>query len=208
MAAVFGVKLLTNSPGLLIGRGRKSQISRDFWRQILGKIGRFRGSFRGKPHQKAIGKKGAILWLFSWQISLEIDQFGADQTSINEPMAKPFISWLVPSFSQHNLHLVVSGRCLHVPVTKFQDKFANLRQVNSPYSWNKFQICCTDMYLIRFLPNFAVFFVFLWISRDFADLPQFRGSATARNIRSPEIPTFSWVGGGGVYITSCVTGYQ
>ena len=50
-------------------------------------------------------------------------------------------------------------------VTKFQDKFASLRQVNSPYSWNKFQICCTDMYLIRFLPNFAVFFVFLWISR-------------------------------------------
>ena len=114
---------------------------------------------------KAIGKKGAILWLFSWQISLEIDQFGADQTSINEPMAKPLISWLVPSFSQHNLHLVVSGRCLHVSVTKFQDKFASLRQVNSPYSWNKFQICCTDMYLIRFLPNFAGFRGFTWISR-------------------------------------------
>ena len=70
------------APGLLIGRGRKSQISRDFWRQIRGKIGRFRGSFRSKPHQKAIGKKGPILWLFSWQISLEIDQFCADQTSI------------------------------------------------------------------------------------------------------------------------------
>ena len=80
-------------------------------------------------------------------------------------MAKPLTSWLVPSFSQHNLRLVVSGRCLHVSVTKFQDKFASLRQVNSPYSWNKFQICCTDMYLIRFLPNFAVFCVFLWISR-------------------------------------------
>ena len=50
-------------------------------------------------------------------------------------------------------------------MTKFQDKFASLRQVNSPYGWNNFQICCTDMYLIRFLPNFAVFFVFLWISR-------------------------------------------
>ena len=95
------------------------------------------------------------------------------------------ISWPVPSFSQHNWRLVVSGRCLHVSVTKFQDTFARLQQVNSPNSWNKFQICCTDMYLIRFLPNFAVFFVFLWISRDFADLPEFRGSATARNIRSP-----------------------
>ena len=100
-------------------------------------------------------------------------------------MTKSLTSWLVPSFSQHYLHLVVSGRCLHVSVTKFQDKFASLRQVNSPYSWNKFQICCTDMYLIRFLPNFAVFFVFLWITRDFADLPEFHGSATARNIRSP-----------------------
>ena len=67
-------------------------------------------------------------------------------------------------FSQHNLRLIDLGHCLHVSVTKFQDKFASLRQVNSPYSWNKFQICCTDMYLIRFLPNLAVFFVFLWIS--------------------------------------------
>ena len=68
-------------------------------------------------------------------------------------------------FSQHNLRLIDLGHCLHVSVTKFQDKFASLRQVNSPYSWNKFQICCTDMYLIRFLPNLAVFFVFLWNSR-------------------------------------------
>ena len=83
-------------------------------------------------------------------------------------MAKPLTSWLVPSFLQHNLRLVVSGRWLHVSVTKFQDKFASLRKVISPYSWNKFQICCTDLYLIRFLPKFAVFFVFLWISRDFA----------------------------------------
>ena len=76
-------------------------------------------------------------------------------------MAKPLTAWLVPSFSQHiNLLLEVSGRCLHVSVMKFQDKFASLRQVNSPYSWNKFQICCTDMYLIRFLPNFTVFSCF------------------------------------------------
>ena len=39
--------------------------------------------------------------------------------------------------------------------------------------------------MIRFLPNFAVFCVFLWISQDFTDLPEFRGSTTARNIRSP-----------------------
>ena len=80
-------------------------------------------------------------------------------------MAKPLTSWLVPSFSQHNLRPVVSGCCLHFSVTKFQDKFTSLRQVNSLSSWEKFQISCTDMYLIRFLPNFAVFCVFLWISR-------------------------------------------
>ena len=80
-------------------------------------------------------------------------------------MAKPLTSWLVPSFSQHNLRPVVSGCCLHFSVTKFQDKFTSLQQANSLSSWEKFQICCTDMYLIRFLPNFAVFCVFLWISR-------------------------------------------
>ena len=46
--------------------------------------------------------------------------------SRNEPMAKPLTSWLVPSLSQHNLHLVVSGRRLHVSVTKFHDKFAEI----------------------------------------------------------------------------------
>ena len=108
-------------------------------------------------------------------------------------MAKPLTSWLVSSFSQHNLCLVVLGRCLHVSVTKFQDKFASLQQVNSPNSWNKFQICCTDIYLIRFLPNFAVFCVFLWISQDFTDLPEFRGSATAWNIRSPDYTVYMYM---------------
>ena len=42
------------------------------------------------------------------------------------------------------------------------------------------------MYLEIFLADFAVFRVFLGISRDFAEIPEFRGSATARNIRSPE----------------------
>ena len=130
--------------------------------------------------------KWRILWLFSGQISLEINRFCTDQTSVfnvlltevvinfalsttiwsrNELMAKPLTSWLVPSFSQHNLRLVVLGRRLHISVTKFRDKFASLRQVNSPSSWDKFQKCCTDMYLIRFLPNFRVLCVFLWISR-------------------------------------------
>ena len=42
------------------------------------------------------------------------------------------------------------------------------------------------MYLEIFVADFAVFRVFLGISQDFTEIPEFRGSATARNIRSPE----------------------
>lgn len=49
-------------------------------------------------------------------------------------MVKLLTSQLVPSYSQHNLHLVVLGRHLLISVTKFQDKIASLRQVNSPTS--------------------------------------------------------------------------
>ena len=42
------------------------------------------------------------------------------------------------------------------------------------------------MYLEIFPADFAVFRVFLGISRDFAEIPEFRGSPTARNIRSPD----------------------
>ena len=41
------------------------------------------------------------------------------------------------------------------------------------------------MYLEIFLADFAVFRVFFGILRDFVEIPEFRGSATARNIRSP-----------------------
>ena len=40
------------------------------------------------------------------------------------------------------------------------------------------------MYLEIFLVDFAVFRVFWGISRDFTEIPEFRGSATTRNIRS------------------------
>ena len=42
------------------------------------------------------------------------------------------------------------------------------------------------MYLEIFVADFAVFRVFWGISRDFAEISEFRGSATARNIRSPD----------------------
>ena len=141
-------KKKSNFAGFLGTNSRKN-------RRILQE---FRGSFQGKLHQNAIGKKRPILWLFSRQISLEIDRFCADQTSLfnvflteviicsfNNNMlqkwtnGKAFNIMARAQFSQHNLRLVVLGCCLHVSVSKFQDKFSSLQQVNSPCSWNKFQ---------------------------------------------------------------------
>ena len=121
------------------------------------KSGGFCGYFKGKFYWKLIGfvlLRPVILTFFKQRLSFALS---TTIRSRNEPMARPLTSWLVPSFSQHNRHLVVSGRCLHVSVMKFQGKFASLQQVNSPNSSNKFQICCTDIYLIYFV----VFCMFL-----------------------------------------------
>ena len=90
--------------------------------------------------------------------------------SRNEPLAKLLTSWLVPSFSQHNLQLIVLECCLLVVVMKFQDKFASSRQSNSPNSNDKFQ------------NNMLYQHILIWISQDFADLPEFLSSGTALNI--------------------------
>ena len=69
---------------------------------------------------------------------------------------------LLPSFLQHNLRTPVVLGCLLVVVTKFQGKLASLQQVSSPNSQDNFQICCANMYLVRFLANFAEFRGFTW----------------------------------------------
>ena len=43
-------------------------------------------------------------------------------------MEKLLTSFLVPSFSYHNLRLVVLGHCLVIVVMKFQDKSIKQRQ--------------------------------------------------------------------------------
>ena len=83
---------------------------------------------------------------------------------------------LCPGFRNINLRTPGSFGTLF---PRGSDEFARLRQVNNSNSQDKFQICCTDMGLVEFQANFAVFRVFLSISRDFADIPEFRGSATA-----------------------------
>ena len=94
--------------------------------------------------------------------------------SRNEPMVKPLMSWLVPSFSQHNLHLVVSGHCLHVSVTKFQDKFAEMNFIIMLYRHVSHKICIKFCGILRAFVNIA-------------DLPEFHSFATKRNITSPEL---------------------
>ena len=142
--------------GLLIGSGKKSNFA-----GFLGANSRknrlilrhFRGNVWAKLRRKSISKKGRFCGYFWGKILLDVDRLCADQTSVFNVFLTEVI---ICSFNNNTLQKWTNGKaCLHVSVTKFQDKFASLRQVNSPYSWNKFQICFTDMYLIRFLPNFA-----------------------------------------------------
>ena len=61
----------------------------------------------------------------------------------------------------------------------------------------------TDMYLEIFLADFSVFRVFFGISRDFAEIPEFRGSTTARNIRSPSKLLEKCLKVGSIFVIIC-----
>ena len=59
---ISGTKQTVRNTGLLIFRGKKSKISRDFQGQIHGKIGRFCGIFAGRKSKFA--EKSADFWYF------------------------------------------------------------------------------------------------------------------------------------------------
>ena len=108
-------------------------------------------------------------------------------------MAKPLTSWLVPSFSQHNLRLVGSGCCLHVSVTKFWDKFASLREVNSPNSWNKFQIIMLYRYVFDNIST--KFHGISWVFMNFAGFHGFTRISRLRDnakYQKPWLWEFGW----------------
>ena len=71
----------------------------------------FRGSFRGKFSPKGIGKKRLILWLFSGQISLQIDQFCTDQTSIFNVFLREVI---ICSFNNNTLEKWANGKAFNI----------------------------------------------------------------------------------------------
>ena len=72
--------------GLLVGRGKKSQISRDFQGQIRGKNGRFRGNFAGifevSFAEKRLVKNGRFREGFPSKFWLESEWFCADLRKI------------------------------------------------------------------------------------------------------------------------------
>ena len=90
---------------------KKSQISRDFQKQNRGKIGRFRGNFRGKLGRKTIGQKKQILWLFLGRISWEIDRFCPDQTSVFYVFLTEVI---ICSFNNNTLQKWTSGKAFNI----------------------------------------------------------------------------------------------
>ena len=71
----------------------------------------FHGSFRSKLHQKAIGKKWPILWLFSRQILLEIAWFCADQTSVFNVYLTEVI---ICSFNNNMLQKWTNGKAFNM----------------------------------------------------------------------------------------------
>ena len=95
--------------GLLIGRREKSQIRDKFAEKLAYFVG-FCGKFHGKLHRKAIGKKWPILWLFSRQISLEIDQFSPDQTSVFNVFLTEVI---ICSFNNNTLKKWTNGKAFN-----------------------------------------------------------------------------------------------
>ena len=72
---------------------------------------------------------------------------------------------LLPSFSQSKNVWKFRDVVYSLQWRSFKVNLASLQQVSSPNSQDNFQICCADVYLVRFLANFACFCLFLWILR-------------------------------------------
>ena len=83
--------------GLLVGRGKKSQISRDFQGQIRGKTADFPGISREFSRPKVIGKERLISWKLPEQMSLESNWFCAALMKVfNE--TRCFIAFIQASY--------------------------------------------------------------------------------------------------------------
>ena len=119
--------------GLLIFRGKKSKISRDFQGQIRGKIGRFRGIFAGKKskfiekladftgnfreklHQETISKKQPISQDFFWQILLKSINFASIWPALFNVVFLTGI--IICSFNNTSLEKWVNAKAIDIMVS-------------------------------------------------------------------------------------------
>ena len=128
-----------DTTGLLIFRGKKSKISRDFQGQIRRKIGRFRGilaekvkfrrifggklleksadftgNFGGKLRQETISKKQPISLDFFWQISLKSINFA----SIWPALFNVFLTGIIIcSFNNSSLEKWANAKAINIMVS-------------------------------------------------------------------------------------------
>ena len=92
----------------------KSQISKDFYGQILRKIGRFHGKFRGKLRQETISKKQPISLDFFWQISLKSINFA----SIWPALFNVFLTGIIIcSFNNSSLEKWANAKAINIMVS-------------------------------------------------------------------------------------------
>ena len=91
----------------------QSQISRNFQGQIVRKIGRSHGKFRGKLRQETIGKKQPISLDFFWQISLKSINFA----SIWPALFNVFLTGIIMcSFNNSSLEKWANAKAINIMV--------------------------------------------------------------------------------------------
>ena len=129
------------------------------------KNGWFHGNFQSKVCTKSIIDFALISQVCSMFFNKDNYLLFQQQSAWEMSQWAGFNIITTAQFSQHNLCLIVLGCCLLIVVMKFEDNFASLRQLNSPNSRDKFQICCINMHLTRFLANLVGFRSFTRILR-------------------------------------------
>ena len=121
--------------GLLVGREKKSQISRDFQGQIRGKkwpISReIRGIFEATFAEKLLVKRMPISWELPEQISLESDWFWVDLRNIFNETRRSYsiYSGFIPYFTSKLIEHDINNK--RIRILKIHLPFNLLRRVSS-----------------------------------------------------------------------------
>ena len=129
------VKQRIHTSGLMVGRGKKSQISRDFQGQIRGKNGRFREKFAGFSRPVSLKNDWLKEWPISWelpeQISLESDWFCVDSRNVFNETRRSYCiySGFIPYFTSKLIEHDINNK--RIRILKLHLPFNLLRRVSS-----------------------------------------------------------------------------